>query len=260
MHPILFQYKFLAVYSYGAMLAVAFLFGISLASRRARKRGLEPHLMVDLCLFILISSVIGARSLYVVQNWDYYQFHLFEILMVQRGGLVFYGGLVLGALGGFLFVRWKKWRFWQVADILAPSIALGQVFGRIGCFLNGCCFGTLTDLPWGVQFPEKSPASLEFGPLHLIHPTQLYSSLMNFFLFLFLLWIDRKRKFDGQTFLFYIFFYGIIRFSIEFLRGDNPSMFLFLTLSQLISLLMVGGALYLFYRFSRQVRVHAQDF
>lgn len=245
MHPLLFQYKFLAVYSYGAMLAIAFLFGISLASRRARKVGLNPNQIVDLCLLILITSIIGARLLYVGQNWDYYQFHRLEIIMIQRGGLVYYGGLIFGFLGALLFIRWKKWRMWQVADILAPSIALGQAFGRIGCFLNGCCFGTLTSLPWGVQFPDKSPAALEFGPLHLVHPTQLYSSLLNFALFLFLLWFDRRRKFEGQTIVVYLLAYGVIRFAIEFLRGDNPSMVAFLTLSQIISLLAIGVALVL---------------
>lgn len=252
MHPILFQYKYLAVYSYGAMLAVAFLVGIWVASRRAPSRNLNPQQIVDLTLWVLIVSILGARSFYVASNWEYYQFHRWEILMVQKGGLIFYGGLIAGMLTVVLFTWLKKISFWQVADVMTPSIALGQAFGRIGCFLNGCCFGTPTDLPWGVQFPEKSPAALEFGPLHLVHPTQLYSAAANFLLFIFLLWFDRRRKFDGHTFCVYLLSYGALRFALEFLRGDNPAFLMFLSFSQTISIALIVFAALLLWLLSRR--------
>lgn len=250
MHSILFQYKFIAVYSFGALLAIAFLCGMTLAGYRAKKAGLSSQQIVDFCLWLLIASIVGARGLYVLQNWDYYQFHLIEILMVQRGGLVFYGGLIAGFLFAFLFMRLKKWSFWQIVDILAPSLALGHAFGRMGCFLNGCCFGSLTNVAWGVQFPDGSPAAVEFGPLHLVHPTQLYSFVSLIILTLFLLWFDRKKKFQGATFLTYLVLYSILRFVVEFFRGDNPDFFFTLTISQFISCITFVAALILYKKFS----------
>lgn len=257
MHPVLFQWKNIAIYSYGAMLALAFLIGISIAGRRAPSRGIEKNVIVDLALWILINSIVGARLLYIAMNWEYFQFHLWEILMVQKGGLIFYGGLIFGLLTAILFCRFKKLSFWKVADVMAPSIALGQGIGRIGCFLNGCCYGKLTDLPWGVQFPPESPASAEFGPLHLVHPAQLYSAGLDFALFFFLLWFDRRRKFDGQTFCLYVLGYAALRFGIEFLRGDNPHLFGFMTLSQMISAGLAALAFFLLWRLRRAPQSHA---
>lgn len=261
MHPVLYQFQIgqfqLAIYSYGAMLALAFLLGIWVAGRRAPSRGMNPQLIVDLSLWVLVLSIIGARVLYVSTNWEYYRFHLWEILMVQKGGLVFYGGLIIGILTVVAFTRLKQMSFWQVADVMTPSIALGQAIGRIGCFLNGCCYGKLTSVAWGVQFPEQSPASQQFGPLHVVHPTQLYSTGANLLLFFFLLWIDPRRKFDGQTFWIYVLCYGIARFGLEFFRGDNQPIFGFLTLSQTISIFLFILAVAMLAFLAKRTRGHA---
>ncbi len=254
MHPILFQYKFIAVYSFGAMLAIAFIVGMTLAGSRAKKVGLPSQQVVDFCLWLLIASVLGARSLYVLQSWDYYKFHLLEILMVQRGGLVFFGGLIAGLLFTFFYMRLKKWRFWQITDLLSPSLALAHAFGRIGCFLNGCCFGKLTNALWGVQFPDGSPAATEYGPLHLVHPTQLYEALPLFFLSLFLIRFDRKKKFEGATFLIYLILYSVLRFTLEFFRGDNPPVLSFMTISQVISSFVFVAAIFLFLKKKRSAQ------
>ncbi len=246
MHPILFQYKYVAVYSFGAMLAVAFLCAISLVSYRAKRVGLPAQQMVDFCLWLLIVALIGARGLYVLQNLSYYQHHLVEIIKIQNGGLVFYGGLLTGFPFALIYLCLKKWSFWQVADLIAPSFALAHMFGRVGCFLNGCCFGSLTNVGWGVQFPDGSPAATEFGPLHLVHPTQLYSSVSLLILCLFLLWFDKRKRFEGQTFLVYLIAYSILRFVLEFFRGDNPDFFFSFTISQFISGVIFIAALFLF--------------
>ncbi len=227
MHPILFEIGPLTVYSYGAMLALAFVVGIWLATRQARREKVPANTMLDLSLVALITGIIGARILFALLNLDYYSKHPFESIMFWQGGLIYSGGLILGTLCAILFLKVRRLNIWKVIDIYAPSLAIGQAIGRIGCFLNGCCFGR--PVSWGIKFPPGSMASYEQFSQGLIksvneyslpvHPTQLYSSLNALIIFLILILVRRRKRFNGELFWLYLFLYAITRFGIEFLRG-----------------------------------------
>lgn len=246
MHPILFEIGPLTIHSYGVMLALAFVVGIWFATHQAKRAKVPASVILDLSFVILITGVIGARVLFVLLNLDYYSKHPLEMIMFWQGGLVYYGGIILGVLCAILFLRVRRLDVWKITDVYAPSLALGQAIGRIGCLLNGCCFGKTTDLPWGIKFSPGSMASYEQfsqGLIKsaneyslLIHPTQLYSSLNALIIFLILVLVGRKKKFDGEMFLLFLLLYAITRFGIEFLRGDDrgPIFFNFFSISQLI--------------------------
>lgn len=218
MHPVLFKLGPVTIHTYGVLVALAFLAGITIASREAARKGIDKDLMVDLCLYLLGAAIIGSRLLEVAVDYRYYMQHPLEIVMIWKGGLVFYGGFILAVLTGVWFMNRYNMPLWTTADILAPCIALGQSIGRLGCFSAGCCYGKPTDLPWGVTFTD--PGSLaELGvPLH---PTQLYESAGTLVIFA-LLWLFRKKtKFSGQLFWMYVIMYSVLRFCLEFVRGDQ---------------------------------------
>jgi phosphatidylglycerol:prolipoprotein diacylglycerol transferase len=235
-YPIAFNLGPLTIRWYGVMVALAFLFGLWTASRRAPRDGVPGERIVDAGIWILIGAIVGARFLYVVSYWD----RLFdkpllpgapwtEVFMVQRGGLVFYGGLIGASLTCILYARVAKLPLWKLADIFAPSIALGYVFGRIGCFLNGCCHGRVCELPWAVHYPNqsdiwnshfKSGLATTDGASAPVHPTQLYDSLLNLALYAGLAWLFRRKKFDGQVFAAYLLCYAVTRSIVEMFRGD----------------------------------------
>jgi len=188
---IAFHIGSLPVHWYGLLVAVAFLAGLWTASRRALRAGIEPEKIMDLGPWLVLGTIVGSRVLYVIYFWREQFAHqpLKEIFMVQKGGLVFYGGLVGAALATMTYLWIKKLPIWKFADALAPSIALGHVFGRLGCLMNGCCFGQPTDLPWAIRFP------LDHETLgRAVHPTQLYESLLNLGLYGALAWLYRRRK------------------------------------------------------------------
>jgi phosphatidylglycerol:prolipoprotein diacylglycerol transferase len=227
MHPILFEIGPLTIHSYGVMLALAFVVGIWFATRQARREKIPANTVLDLSLVALITGIIGARILFVLRNLNYYLLHPFEMIMFWQGGLIYSGGLILGTLCAILFLKVRKVPIWKVADICAPSLAIGQAIGRIGCFLNGCCFGK--PVSWGIKFPPGSFASYEQFSQGLIksvneyslpiHPTQLYHSFTALIIFLILILVRRKKKFNGELFFLYLLLYAITRSAIQFLRG-----------------------------------------
>lgn len=229
MHPIIVKFGAIAVYSYGLMLAAAFLLAVFLAKKEAQKQGFNGQLVVDLGLYLVISGIIGARILYVLINFKDYLKNPWEVIMLSHGGLVFYGGLISATITGIWFVRKNHLPILKIADIFAPYLALGQAVGRLGCFLNGCCFGKPTDLPWGVVFPGHSQR---------LHPAQIYESIFLFFIFLTLKFMGRKTRRPGQIFIWYFLLYSLARFLVEFYRGDNPHIFMNFTLSQIISVII----------------------
>ncbi|MDB6111572.1 MAG: prolipoprotein diacylglyceryl transferase, partial [Pedosphaera sp.] len=162
--------------------------------------------------------------------------------MVQHGGLVFYGGLIGATLAGIIYIRLKKLPLWKVADIMAPSIALGYVFGRIGCLMNGCCYGRACSMPWAITFPQGHETT---GVP--VHPTQIYDSLLNLGFYLFLAWLYRRKKFDGQVFAAYLIGYALLRSFVEYFRGDYPVHYLggWATPAQLVSIGIIAGGLLL---------------
>lgn len=230
MLPVLFSVGPFEVYSYGLMLAVAFIVGIIIVTREAPKQGLDEDAIFTLSLLVIIAALIGARAGFVLQNLSHFAKHPKEILMVEEGGLSLHGGLVFAVLAGFWYTRRKELNFGKVANLVAPVIALGTAIGRIGCFLNGCCFGKEAVPPWGLSFAGELP----------VYPIQLWESGLCFLLFLGL-WKYRHNRRSGELFLFYIIGYSLIRFFIEFWRWGNP-IFLGLTLAQWVSLGLVAMA------------------
>ena len=220
MHPIAFQLGFLTVHWYGVMIALAFLAGLWTATRRARRENIPGEKIADVVLWLMAGSIIGARFAYVATYWkdEFAGQPLSEIFMIQHGGLVYYGGLIGAGLAGSIYLCWKKMPFWKTADALAPSIALGNVFGRIGCLLNGCCYGRACSLPWAIRFPTDHVT--HGAP---VHPTEIYDALDNFILYLLLAWLFRHKKFDGQVFATYLIGYAVTRSIMECFRGDYPT-------------------------------------
>jgi phosphatidylglycerol---prolipoprotein diacylglyceryl transferase len=268
-HPIAFQLGSYTVHWYGIMMAVAFLAGLWTASRRGLRDGFSPETILDIGPWAIVGVILGARVVYVATYWNTLMADpLFpkapwtEVFMVQRGGLVFYGGLIGGALATVIFARVKKVPLWKLADVLAPSIALGYVFGRIGCLLNGCCYGQVCSLPWAIHFPNQSYAwehQFALGlvgphdPSAPVHPTQIYDSLLNLVLYLGLAWLYRRKKFNGQVFATYLLCYAVTRSIVEMFRGDYTPAHLHdgLTPAHLISIGVFAAGLGLFWLLPR---------
>ena len=175
--------------------------------------------------------------------------------MIQKGGLVFYGGLIGAAVACILYTRLKQLPLWKVADIMAPSIALGYVFGRIGCLMNGCCYGRACNMPWAITFPAGHETHPLGEPATPVHPTQIYESLLNLFLYLGLAWLYRRKKYDGQVFSVYLVSYAVLRSTVEIFRGDYPAYQHFLggwaTPAQLVSIGILAAGLILIFILSR---------
>jgi phosphatidylglycerol:prolipoprotein diacylglycerol transferase len=256
MYPDVFRLGLLHVRSYGLMLAIAFLVGTWIALKEARRLKLDEDKLVTVILATLVSGVLGARALYVIEHIDEFRGGWGSILAIWQGGLTLYGGIAAGALVGLLMAKRMGMPVWSVADALTPSVALGTMFGRIGCFLNGCCYGKPTNLPWGVIYPPDSFPGLEFGHVP-IHPAQLYFSLAGLILFL-LLWAIRKRvTIPGQLFWIFVATFGVVRLFLDFTRAYEPSSRianlgpLVLTESQLWSIAMALFATLMMIRLKR---------
>lgn len=263
MCPKLLEIGPFTLHTYGVMLALALIASISLAVRLGRKEGIPPKQIWDLGFIIIISAVIGSKLLLVLTSLDYYLADLSRLFSIDflRAGGVFYGGL-LGAIGGaYLFARVNpEVSFIKIADVAAPAIPLGQAIGRIGCFSAGCCWGSHSELPWAVTFTNQYSHNLIGVPLHeTLHPVQLYESITWLILFL-LLWAALNKKVfkaPGQLLCVYLISFGIIRFILEFFRGDLARGVYFnalLSTSQLISLMVVPAALIFFFVLGKRKR------
>lgn len=255
MHSKLFQIGPLEIHSYGLMLAISFLIGIYFSMYRAKKHSIDPNKIIDLSVVIVISAIFGARLLYVIFHLDEFKGHWLDTInpfqssgQVGIAGLTMLGGFIAAVSFGLLYLKIKKLPVLKIADIVVPAIGLGSFITRIGCFLNGCCFGKPTNASWGMVFPHDSPAGYCF-PGQTIHPAQLYSSLYGLIIFGLVLLLERYKKFDG--FLLYLFFilYGFSRFIVDFFRYYENSMIIVrlgnfsISVNQGISILMIllGG-------------------
>ncbi len=220
MFPTILKIGGIHIYSYGLMLFISFVVGIWLVERRAKKFGIEPKVITDLALWILLAVVVGSRLFYVAFHWNEFKDDLIGIFAFWRGGLaglMFYGGFLGAIVAGLVFVKVRKLPVLKLLDAVAPAIVLGEGFTRIGCFLNGCCFGKETSSFLGMSFPLNSPAGATFGG-HPIHPTQLYSSAAGFILFGLALLLERRRLKDGVLFAVMLILYSLFRFGIDFVR------------------------------------------
>jgi phosphatidylglycerol:prolipoprotein diacylglycerol transferase len=217
LHPSLFKFHSFEVHSYGLMLAIAFLVAIQIFIARGKRRGISEDSLHTVSLVILVLSIVGGRGLFVLTHWPEYSRDLLGIFRLWEGGLMLYGGYILAIVGSILYVRRAKLSVWRVGDAVAPAMVLGIGIGRIGCFLNGCCFGLPTGAPWGVQFPAGSYSAYTF-PGVPIHPSQLYLAAAGFVVFTVLLVLDRKPRFDGFVFWTAVALDSIMRFGIDFTR------------------------------------------
>ena len=257
MHPVLFKIGSLPVNSYGVMLAISFLLGLKLASKRASRIGIRPNQISDLSFVVMVAAIVGSRLFYIFTHIEEFRSSWLDAIAFWKGlyGLSMLGGVVLAIICGFAFIHHKKWPLWKLADVSIPSFALGIFITRIGCFFNGCCFGSPTCSSLGVSFPAGSQPYSVYGDIP-IHPSQLYSSAAGLFILLIILWADRRKHFPGFTFALFLGLYGSLRFGIEMFRHfDQDPIALFgysvisdsygITNNQLISLLMVAAALIL---------------
>ncbi|MDI6786157.1 MAG: prolipoprotein diacylglyceryl transferase [bacterium] len=244
MYPILLSIGFIKIYSYGMFLAIAFIIGLNYLRKKALVEGINSHQMMDLGLYILISAIIGSRALYIMCNYQYYLKNPLEIILLTKGGLIFYGGLILALLVGIVFIKKKGLPLWKIMDLVASSLVLGQSIGRIGCFLSGCCYGKPTQMLLGIKFSTYSVAYCHFGD-NSLHPTQIYDSIASLLIFIILNWKLKYRSFAGEVLVWYLVLYPVARFVIELFRGDNPAFIFSLTMSQIISILLLLLSIFL---------------
>ncbi len=217
MHPILIKFADLTLHTYGVMLASGFLLAVVVAMKEARRTGQDPNQVMDLAFYVLIGALAGSRLFYVLGNWSEFQDRPIEIVQFWRGGLVYYGGLIFAFLISFWYVRKHGLSFQKLGDLTAPSIAIGQTLGRLGCFSAGCCYGAPTNSFLGCTFSDELTLAPRGIPLH---PTQLYESAATFAIFWVLVFMRRRERFQGKIFWYYLLFYSVARFLMEFYRGD----------------------------------------
>jgi phosphatidylglycerol:prolipoprotein diacylglycerol transferase len=274
MHPTFFRIGDFEIGTYGVMLALGFFFALSLAGRRAGRFGLTSDKVASLGFFCVVAGIIVARLTYLALNLGEFLARP-AALLFSRSGYVFFGGLLGGILAAVIWSRMKKVSFWETADLAAPAIPLAHAFGRMGCFLNGCCFGRVTRLPWGVCFPripppgEGPPVGGEAFLQHLheglvsadsthslsVHPTQLYSVIFNLALFSFLLWYTSRRRFSGELFFYYAISYSLFRFLLEMARADVVRVLGPVSSTQVLCLLVLAASPLLYRSLRRQSRV-----
>lgn len=240
MHPVLIDFFGLfKLHTYGLMIAIAFMVGMNLAAREARRVDTSPSrqldkFVLDLCFWILIVSMVGSRVYFIAVNWgEEYSKDPLKILRVWEGGLVFYGGLLSAIVFSVYYSKRHGHDFFMIADMLCPFVALGAMFGRIGCFAAGCCWGRTVDpdFLFGVQFPEGSLAHSSMTRSGLIsadphwtlhiHPVQLYDSFGELMIFSILMLVRMRKRFHGHVFLVFLFFYPLWRSLMETFRGDK---------------------------------------
>src|SRR5580700_2205820 len=245
MYPRLFDLGPITVYTYGVLLAAAYLLGLKLAMVRASARGLDSARILDLGIYIIISALIGAKLLLLITDFNAFRNDPRELLMLARSGGVFYGGLILAVSVALWYIRRAGLPLWTTCDVFAPGIALGHVIGRFGCFFAGCCYGKPTTMPWGITFTDPFAAANVGTPLGVpLHPTQLYEAGAELIILLGLLLTEKKGKlYAGRTFWLYILLYAISRYFIEYFRGDERGTVGMFSTSQFISILLTPLAI-----------------
>jgi phosphatidylglycerol:prolipoprotein diacylglycerol transferase len=240
MHPIIFSIGKLTIFSYGLFVALAFFTAITYLLnqiKKSKEKVLSQDELYSLFIYIIVSGIIGARLLFVFSNPQDFVLDPMSIFKLWEGGLTYYGGFISAAIFVLAYVRVKKISILTLGDFFAPALVLGHAIGRIGCFFAGCCYGKETNVAWSVVFRDKN--SLAVLGVHL-HPTQLYESLGNFLIFFLLYFYSKKEHKKGFFVSFYFISYAVLRFVVEFFRGDpdRGRQYFSLSVSQILSLIL----------------------
>lgn len=254
MHPVLFSFGPITIYTYGVLAAAGFLLGLWWAYRQAPRAGFDPRVIWNLGVYGILVALVCSKLWYIASMWDYFIADpraIFSMETFQSAG-TFYGGLV-GGVAWVLFYAWRhKLPLLGVFDLCSAPVALGHSIGRVGCFVAGCCYGKPTSLPWGVTFTNPIAARISGTPLNVsLHPTQLYEAGAEFLNFLLLVWIGTRQKFSGQLLGAYFILYGIERGAIEFLRDDPGRTLMFhdsISLMQVVSVALILAGAFLWWR------------
>jgi phosphatidylglycerol---prolipoprotein diacylglyceryl transferase len=254
MHPILFQYGPITIYTYGVLVATAVIVALWYGRTVAPRMGVNPDLFWNMGIYTVLVALLVAKIWLVFSMWDYYAANpgeIFSVSTIQSGG-TFYGGILGAILTIVLYTHFQKMPLLYTLDVSATIVPLGHVFGRLGCFAAGCCYGKPTSLPWGVTFTNEIADRLAGTPLHTaLHPTQLYEAGAEFLNFLFLVWLGRRQRFAGQILGTYFLLYGVERGMIEFVRGDPGRTMMFhnsVSLMQIVSIGLIFTGAFLWWR------------
>ncbi len=236
MHPIFIRLGPLDIHTYGVLVALGFVIGLAVAARRARGEGISAEQVSDLGVWLIIAGMLGGKLFHILFFWDdFIAGWRADGVRSLREGFVFYGGFILATVAAAIYARRKQLPLVKLADIFAPSIALGHAFGRMGCFFNGCCYGKACSLPWAVKFPPPHPmAGIP------VHPTEIYEALGNLAIFGGLSLFYRHKRFDGQVWWLYVLSYGLLRLFVECFRGDYDTFYFgVLTIGQIVAITMI---------------------
>lgn len=242
MHPILFHIGGLEVRAWGVMVSIGIIAGTLVARRLAAKKGFDPDIILDYAMFVIIAGILGARVWEVLFSWSNFVADPLSALEFWSGGLSIQGAVAGGLLYTLWFIRKHHLNFWAFGDILAPGLILGQAIGRIGCLLNGDAYGIPTSAWFGVVYQPGTPAYSVYGAVPLI-PAELMEGAGDIIIFGILLLMLRRRSFKGAVSLAYFVLYSLLRFGLEFLRGDSLMIAQGLKAAQVTSLIIAGTAL-----------------
>ena len=254
MHPVLFHFGSITIYTYGVLVATGVVLGLWYARRQAPRAGLDPEKTWNLGIYAVLMALLLAKVWLVFSSWDYYVAHprdIFSIATFESGG-TFYGGVLGAVLTVILYSVAQKMPLLSVLDTFSAALPLGHAIGRLGCFAAGCCYGKPTTLPWGVRFTNPAAAQIAGTPLDVrLHPTQLYEAGAELVNFAILVWVGGRQRFKGQLLGTYLLLYGAERGTIEFFRGDPGRTILFhdsISLMQIVSVGLIAAGAFLWYR------------
>lgn len=252
MLPKIYEFGPITVHTYGLLLAAAFIAGIWITSRNARKEGISPDSVWNMGLVVIFAALVGSKLLLLLSDFQYYAQNPREIfsLSTLRSMGVYYGGLLLALGAAAWYTLRNRLPAWTLADCAAPGIALGQAIGRLGCLSAGCCYGRPTHVPWGISFTSQYAYDNVGVPLNIpLHPTQIYESVGAFCLFIYLTWRLPKPHIKGQILMEYLSLYAILRFIIEFFRDDERGFVLYglFSTSQAIAIATFVGSIAIYF-------------
>jgi phosphatidylglycerol---prolipoprotein diacylglyceryl transferase len=254
MHPILFKFGGIPIYSYGVLVATGVLISLWYGRRQAPRAGIDPDKLWNMGIYFVLVALLVAKIWLILSAWDFYMANpreIFSVATFQSGG-TFYGGVVGGVLTILFYTHFQKMPLLPTLDTCAAALPIGHAIGRLGCFAAGCCYGKPTTVAWSVVFKNPMAGELAGTPLGVhLHPTQLYEASLEFLNFLFLMWLGKRQRFVGEIFGAYMILYGTERGIIEFFRGDPGRTMMFhdsISLMQVTSLILIITGVFLWWR------------